>query len=224
MPARATPEAPAAAASATPRARLAAHAAALLLGLGCAASCAQWGLRIWRLRHAPAPSAEAGADLAGLAAQADGVFGATRARSAAPAPRRFALQGVIGGGSRAGAALIGIDGKPPQAFAVGAEVAPGVRLVDTAFGSAVLSRDGAREVLRTRPPAARAASGARAAAPGLPPQAPRITAPTLVPRQPVFQPATSPQAAEPGAPRPLQLEQRLDPQGGPLEHRRFEGP
>lgn len=224
MPPRATLETPAGTASAPRRARLAAHLAALLLGLGCAATCAQWGLRIWRLRHAPATPAATGADLAGLAAEAAGVFGATRARSTATAPRRFALQGVIGGGSRAGAALIGIDGKPPRAFAVGAEVAPGVRLVDTAFGSAVLSRDGGREVLHTRPPAARADSGARANAPGLPPTAPGIGAPTLVPRQPVFQPATSPQATESRAPRPLQFEQGLDPQGGPLEHRRFEGP
>ncbi len=224
MPSRTTLETPAGAATAPRRARLAAHLAALLLGLGCAATCAQWGLSIWRLRHAPATPAATGADLAGLAAQAAGVFGATRARSAASAPRRFALQGVIGGGSRAGAALIGVDGKPPQAFAVGAEVAPGVRLVDTAFGSAVLSRDGGREVLRTRPAAARADSGARAAAPGLPPAAPGIGAPTLVPRQAAFQPATAPQDAEPRAPRPLQLEQRLDPHGGPLEHRRFEGP
>lgn len=218
MASRATPETPAGPASATRRARLAAQLAALLLGLGCAATCAQWGLRILRQLHAPAPPAAASADLAGLAAQAAGVFGATRRGAVAPGPRRFALQGVIGGGSLAGAALIGIDGKPPQAFAVGAEVAPGVRLVDTAFGSAVLSRDGGREVLHTRPPAARAASGARAAAPGRPPEAPGIAAPTLVPRQAAFQPA------EPLAPRPLQLEQRLDPQGGPLEHRRFEGP
>ena len=72
---------------------------------------------------------------------------AQQAAARAPASQRFRLLGVIGGGRESGAALIGVDGRPAQAYPVGAEVAPGVRLLSTGFGRVELEHDGHVRVL-----------------------------------------------------------------------------
>lgn len=128
--------------------RLAAGLAAFALTMACAAVGVQWGLRIWREAHVAPPLPRALTDWDALASQAARLYPAPHV---AAASTRFRLWGVIGGGERAGAALIGIDGGPPQAYPAGALVAEGVRLVDTGFGQAVLLRNGAREVLRSSP-------------------------------------------------------------------------
>lgn len=126
-----------------------AHLAALLLALAAAASAAQWGLRLFGPGRASMPAgAVEGVTVAGLASGASSLFGAAPP-TPGPAAPRYRLWGVIGGGAHAGAALIGRDSAPAQAFPVGAEIAPGVRLVDTGFGSAVLLQDGMRTTLRT---------------------------------------------------------------------------
>ncbi len=150
--------------------QIGAHVAAALLALACALSCALWGLRIWKQMHRTPPAVPTLSAPQAVAADAARLFGAAAARQVA-ARQRLHLQGVIGGGPHAGAALIGMDGKPAQAYAVGAAIAPGLRLVDTGFGQAVVEHDGVREVLHTpsAPPATRpagigAAGAARAAA------------------------------------------------------------
>ncbi len=127
----------------------------LLLAFAAAASIGYWGLRLLaRPLPVPADAREVGRlDADTLAAAAPRLFGAAASghEKAAAAPARFRLWGVIGGGSQAGAALIGVDGKPPRAVAVGAEVAQGVRLDSTAYGQAVLQQDGARIELKVQP-------------------------------------------------------------------------
>jgi general secretion pathway protein C len=127
----------------------------LLLAFAAAASVGYWGLRLLaRPLPVQADAREVGRlDADTLAAAAPRLFGAagTAREKAATAPARFRLWGVIGGGSQAGAALIGVDGKPPRAVAVGAEVAQGVRLDSTAYGQAVLQQDGARIELKVQP-------------------------------------------------------------------------
>ncbi len=133
------------------RSRLAAVLAANLLTMACAAVGVHWGLRIWRSAHEAPPAPLALPDWNALASNAARLYPAPHVVAAAT---RFRLWGVIGGGEHAGAALIGIDGRSPQAYPAGAMVIDGVRLVDTGFGQAVLLRNGVRETLRTSPDAA----------------------------------------------------------------------
>ena len=129
--------------------------AALVLAFACAASAGYWGLRLLaRPIQVPADARDVGRlDVESLAAAAPRLFGnAAAVRLQGPAaPARFRLWGVIGGGSQAGSALIGVDGKPPRAIAVGDAVAPGVHLESTAYGEAVLVQDGVRLVLKLQP-------------------------------------------------------------------------
>lgn len=128
----------------------------LALLFGCAEVGVHWSLRLLA-RPLPLPpgALQAGADAVdALAAEASQLLAAPAARQLAPAPQRLRLYGVIGGGRHAGAALIGVDGKPPRVFAVGAGIEPGVRLVSTAFGHAEIEQQGRRVVLTTRPGAA----------------------------------------------------------------------
>jgi general secretion pathway protein C len=56
---------------------------------------------------------------------------------------RFVLIGVVAGTSQAGAALIGVDGKPPRPFEVGARLADDWVLKSVQGRRAVLARNGA---------------------------------------------------------------------------------
>jgi general secretion pathway protein C len=56
---------------------------------------------------------------------------------------RFVLIGVVAGTSQAGAALIGVDGKPPRPFEVGARLGEEWVLTSVQGRRAVLSRSGA---------------------------------------------------------------------------------
>ena len=124
---------------------------ALVLAAVCAATVAAWALRLL-VHPRPVPAGAARAerlDVDALAALAPRAFQAV----AQPArDQHLRLLGVIGGGARAGAALISIDGKPARAVAVGAEASPGVRLESTGFDHAALRRDGARIELKLAPP------------------------------------------------------------------------
>ncbi len=123
----------------------------LVLAFACAEAATHALLRLLaRPLELPAHALAGGADsLGALARQAPRLYGA--APEMPRAPRRFRLFGVIGGGEHAGAALIGVDGKPVVAYAVGSEIAPGVRLVSTAFGQVQIERQGLRSVLRSEP-------------------------------------------------------------------------
>ena len=134
--------------------RRVALALALLLAFACAALAITWLLRLIASPQAvPADAQLIGALSPEQAAQqAARLFGAepVGAASAAQAPSRFRLYGVIAGGD-SGSALIGIDGKPPRAISVGELVAPGVRLKATGYKIVWLDRDGASQELKMDP-------------------------------------------------------------------------
>lgn len=124
----------------------------LLLLFACADFALQWGMRLGS-RAQSVPSGALRAGVSGVdarAARAAALFGSAPVRTV-QAPARFRLYGVIGGGEQAGAALIGVDGAPARAWPVGAEIAPGVRLVSTAFGQARIEQQGRLSTLQTRP-------------------------------------------------------------------------
>ena len=153
-----------------PRSRRLAWLLSLLLAFTCAEAGTHALLRLLaQPLELPAHAlAGEGDSLGQLARQASRLYGA--APVAPGAPRRFRLFRVISGGELAGAALIGVDGKPVAAYPVGSEIAPGVRLVSTSFGQVQIERQGVRSVLRSEPP--------RDGAPSLP-APPRIAAPGL---------------------------------------------
>ena len=137
---------------------------ALMLGVLLAFACAALAVT-WVLRMVASPqTVPAGAQLIGAlspeqaAQQAARLFGAepVGASSAAQAPSRFRLYGVIAGGD-SGSALIGVDGKPPRAVRVGDPVTPGVVLHATGYKMVWLDRDGTRQELRMDPQRASAA-------------------------------------------------------------------
>ncbi len=126
-----------------------AHLAAGLLLLACAASAMQWGRRLLPPSGGAPLAARGPISLSfdDIAQGAREMYGAQPVK-AAPPPK-YRLWGVIGGGPGAGAALIGIDDAPAKVFGIDAEIAPGVRLVGTGFGEAVLQEGGARTTLHT---------------------------------------------------------------------------
>ncbi len=163
----------------------------LLLAFGCAALAVAWGLRLAAgPRPVPADARLVGATAPDQAAQqAANLFGAEPVTAtAAPAAGQFRLYGVIAGGD-SGSALIGVDGQPPRAVAVGQPVAPGVTLRSTAFKAAWIERDGSREELRLDP---------------APPGAATPTPPAYGAPGPVFPPTIQPPAIGPqlGHPAP----------------------
>ncbi|MEN9889370.1 MAG: hypothetical protein RL559_1407 [Pseudomonadota bacterium] len=95
------------------------------------------GALLWWL-HAPSgPAAPLGAVAerapAQVAAQTPAVLRAlghtaAEAEPAGDAQRRFVLLGVVAGASGQGAALLAVDGQPPQAFVQGQRVAEGWRV------------------------------------------------------------------------------------------------
>ena len=127
---------------------LATLAALLLLGL----VLAYWTW-IW-FAPRPEPRApdlnEAGDRAAGRAQDAYRLFGGAgrNGNAAAPAARGISLLGIVAAsGDRLGYALLRLDGKQTVAVPQGAEVEPGLRLVEVQVDHIVLERSGGREKL-----------------------------------------------------------------------------
>lgn len=79
-----------------------------------------------------------------------GLFGGARAdgNGAAPAAGSIRLLGIVAAtGNQAGYAVLRLDGKQTVAVAQGAEVEPGLRLVQVQVDHIVLDRNGGREKL-----------------------------------------------------------------------------
>ena len=116
------------------------------------------------------------------------LLGAPPRVAAGPGPgpaERFSLIGVIAKVAGQGAALIAVDGKPPQPFAVGTQIAPGYVLVAVGLRDAKVVDDSrtptsfvlSMPVLRDgSPPTASATAGLPAVA-GIPTIAPAPAAP-----------------------------------------------
>jgi len=112
-----------------------------LLFIALCASIAYWGLQLYDPPLRPvAASAQTEAAAPRMEAAA-AVFGG---RVTAAAASNFQLKGVIFSGTpRDSVAIIAIEGKPPQAFGVNAEVAPGVKVQEVHREYVVLSDGGA---------------------------------------------------------------------------------
>ena len=118
----------------------------LLWGLA-AASIVYWGFKL-AARPAPVQVAAAASRPAAVpdAAAVGRLLGATR--SAAPAEptvslaSRFSLVGVVARPSRAGIALIAVDGKPPRPYRVGAAIDEGLVLQAVEGRRAMLGPEG----------------------------------------------------------------------------------
>ena len=118
------------------------------------------GALLWWL-HAPsgqvAPAA-AVADRAPAPLQSQGpamlrALGHTAAapEAAGDAQRRFVLLGVVAGASGQGAALLAVDGQPPQAFVQGQSVAEGWRVQSLNANGVRLEAAGAAPLLLSLP-------------------------------------------------------------------------
>jgi general secretion pathway protein C len=104
----------------------------------------------------------AGSDTVGLTRAATGLFGGAPAGRNGSAPTRnsVGLLGVVAAsGGRSSYAVLRLDAKKTVAVSAGAEVEPGLRLVEVHVDHIVLERNGARETLAW-PEQGRAAAGA----------------------------------------------------------------
>jgi len=153
------------------------------------------------------------------------MFGLVQSAPAAQAANVQAL-GLFAAGKDS-AAVLTVDGKPPRAFVIGQEVAPGTRLVEVRSDSAVLEGAGGKLEVRapTRPPVSTSATPARPAftlqgntlsapATGTPPAPmplvrPNIPSvgsppppPTVIPEPPPNQAPAPPPGQPPNLPQP----------------------
>lgn len=123
-------------------------AALALLGLVLAYWTWAW------LAPRPEPHAQAAVETGGRVEAAYGLFGSVRRdhNGAAPAAIAIKLLGVVAAsgnrsGNRRGYAVLRLDAKKTVAVLQGAEVEPGLRLVEVHVDHIVLERNGARETL-----------------------------------------------------------------------------
>ncbi len=104
--------------------------------------------------RASAPAAVAtGEDRLAILKRFDPFFRAAPEALTSVTSQAFRLHGVSVGGGGSGSAIIGTPDGLQKSFAVGDEVAPGVRLVSVAEDHVVLARGGVRSTLQF-PPAA----------------------------------------------------------------------
>jgi general secretion pathway protein C len=161
--------------------RRAAFFLAMALAFAAAALAVTWGLRLLSSsQQVPTDAQLVGALSPDQAAQqAARLFGAAPVgdASAAQAPSRFRLYGVIAGGD-SGSALIGIDGKPPRAVVVGDALSPGVILRATGYKMVWLDRDGVRQELKMDPQNAQSGG---VGFPSYTPNLPQFNPPALAP-------------------------------------------
>ncbi|MFZ9336473.1 MAG: type II secretion system protein N, partial [Burkholderiaceae bacterium] len=134
-----------------------ARLAALLLWAAAGASAVFWALKFGTPApmpsatpvaslssgvSAPAADAEALARLLGTQAATSAASAAAAAPAASALQGRLVLKGVVAARSqREGAALISVDGKPPQTFRVGARIDDAVMLQSVGARTAVIAAD-----------------------------------------------------------------------------------
>ena len=131
--------------------RVGVSAVTVLVWAAAAACTLYWGLRLTADKTtamAPPPA------VVQLAADPQLVGRMLGARAVNPAVQaslasRFVLQGVVADGPLGGAALIAVDGKPAQPFAVGSAVDDGLVLKSTAGRSVTLAASRSSATLLT---------------------------------------------------------------------------
>ncbi len=140
-----------------PQSRFGLPALTLVVWALAGASFVYWGLRLAG-GSGPAPAAPVMAapppqvDTQAVARLLGAVDAAPMAQTSAAS--RFVLVGVLAGSPGGGAALIGIDGKPPQPFRVGGAVEEGLVLQSAVARQARLAatRDGPTVITLDMPP------------------------------------------------------------------------
>lgn len=116
--------------------------------LGLAAVCAvaaYWVIRI----ATPAPTAAPPPLAAAPARNADPVlaarmFGLVQTAATAASASNVQVVGVYAAGARSAAVLV-VDGKPPRAFVLGAQIAPGSRLAEVRADGVTIESNGVRQ-------------------------------------------------------------------------------
>jgi general secretion pathway protein C len=140
-----------------PQIRFGLPALTLVVWALAGASFVYWGLRLAG-GSGPAPAAPVMAapppqvDTQAVARLLGAVDAAPMAQASAAS--RFVLVGVLAGSPGGGAALIGVDGKPPQPFRVGSAVEEGLVLQSAVARQARLAatRDGPTVITLDMPP------------------------------------------------------------------------
>jgi general secretion pathway protein C len=160
------------------------------------ASLAYWAMQLLKPPERPmAPAPLASAPAASLQAGA-GLFGG---QTVAIAASNYRLTGVIATGDgrssagRRSAAIMVIDGKPPQAVPVGGAVAPGVLLAEVHPKYVLLSEGGAIKRVELATDAKGASAGLLMQSP-----APNVAAPVPVPPPPPVRMAEPGMVVQPG--------------------------
>jgi general secretion pathway protein C len=174
-------------------------------------SLAYWGLQLFKPQQraiaAPPPPPPMGVNLDA----AKGLFGG---QVAVATVSNYQLKGVVAARGNDSAAIISVDGKPGDAYAVGKEVAPGVTVKEVHARHVLLSEGGVIKRLDLPSDAGVSSSlpAVSPAAPATQPQPPAVmpapVAPQPVPAQPAQQqPGQQPIAPMGVAPIPANTQQ-----------------
>ena len=131
--------------------RVGVSAVTVLVWASAAACTLYWGLRLTADKTATVAPFPA---VMPMAADPQRVSRMLGARAVSPAVQaslasRFMLQGVVAGGPLGGAALIAVDGKPAQPFAVGSAIDDGLVLKSTSGRSVALAASRSSATLLT---------------------------------------------------------------------------
>jgi general secretion pathway protein C len=175
--------------------------ASFVLFVVLSASAAYWALQLFQppLRPVAAPPRAAAAEIRPEAAA--GLFGGRSAGVAVAS--NYQLRGVVfSGNPRDSVAILGADGKPPQAIRVGSEVVPGVSVKEVHRGYVLLADgEGVKRVELQEGARASAATGSPVSArPMIPPpppvsNRPAPVLPSEVPAVPEQVPPAAPESA-----------------------------
>jgi general secretion pathway protein C len=181
------------------------------LGLVCAAA-AYWVIKIITPQPtsappplAPLPPREPDPVLAAR------LFGLVQTARPAVVAANIQVVGLFAAGSDS-AAVLAVDGKPPRAYVIGQEVAPGAMLVEVTAEAAILEGPAGRQELRA-PPVPVASLDMAPAAPAFTRQGNTLSAPGSS-AAPAVRPMTPPQFAPPP---PLNPQQQFAPPAPPPE-------
>jgi len=171
------------------------------------ASLAYWGLQLFKPKQRPIAPPPAALAVEANVDAARGLFGG---QTAVAAVSNYQLRGVVAAANgRGSAAIISSDGQPAQAYAVGAEVAPGVSVKDVQPRFVTLLEGGVQKRLDLAVDDGSAANGVQPVRSLLPPPSPPIAPPS-----PPVQPAPGPVAGPAGQGATLPPAQTGGPQPG----------
>lgn len=152
------------------------------------ASCAYWGLQLFKPQQRPIAAVPMQAAPEPSIAAARGLFGGD---TAVAAPSSYQLRGVVASGiGRESVAIIAADGQPAKAYPVGSEVASGVKVQEVHAKHVVLAEGGIPkrvDLVQDTP----GSGGAEMAAP-LPQPAQQPPPPVQQPQQPPAPPVVTP--------------------------------